>query len=371
MHDPRLDDLAQVLIGHSTRLQGGERILIEAIDAPEEMVVALMRAARRAGGVPVVTLKSSRLQLELLRAGEEDGLRLCGECEAYRMDRVQAYVGLRGSRNVCEMTDVPGPAMRLYEEHWLKPVHFERRVRHTKWVVLRWPSPSMAQQAQLSTEAFEDFYFEVCTLDYGRMARAMEPLVALMQRSDRVRLVGPDTDLRFRIQGIPAIPCVGEMNIPDGECFTAPVRDSVEGTLRINAPTLYRGTVFTDIRLRFAQGRIVEAEANHAAKLNEILDADPGARYVGEFALGVNPRITAPMLDTLFDEKISGSFHLTPGQAYEEADNGNRSAIHWDMVVVQTPDMGGGEIWLDDVLVRRDGRFVLPELEPLNPEQLL
>jgi aminopeptidase len=160
------------------------------------------------------------------------------------------------------------------------------------------------------------------------------------------------------------------MNIPDGECFTAPVRDSVEGEIRVNTATLYRGTVFTDVRLRFSGGRIVEARANHGERLNEILDADAGARFTGEFALGVNPRITAPMLDTLFDEKIAGSFHLTPGQAYEEADNGNRSAVHWDMVVVQTAQMGGGAIWFDDVLVRQDGRFVVPELEPLNPENL-
>lgn len=297
-------------------------------------------------------------------------MRLIGECEAFRMERVQAYVGLRGSRNIAELSDVPASAMRLYEEYWLKPVHFQIRVPKTKWVVLRWPSPSMAQQAQLSTEAFEDFYFEVCTLDYGRMAAALVPLQELIERTDQVRILGPGTDLTFSLKGIPAVGCAGKNNLPDGECFTAPVRDSVEGVIRFNTPTLYRGTVFNDISLRFAQGRIVEARADKTAKLNQILDADEGARYLGEFALGFNPYILRPMLDILFDEKIAGSFHLTPGQAYEEADNGNRSSVHWDMVMIQTPEYGGGELYFDGVLVRRDGRFVLPELEGLNPEHL-
>ena len=252
----------------------------------------------------------------------------------------------------------------------MQPVHYQIRVPQTKWVVLRWPSSSMAQQARMSTEAFEEFYFDVCTLDYGKMAEAQKPLAELMRRTDRVHITGPQTDLRFSIAGIPVIECSGECNIPDGECFTAPVRDSVEGEIGFNASTLYRGTVFEKIHLRFEQGRIVEVQSNENERLNEVLDADEGARYIGEFAIGFNPYITHPMLDILFDEKIAGSFHFTPGQAYEKADNGNRSAIHWDMVMIQTPEFGGGEIFFDDVLVRKDGRFVLPELEALNPENI-
>lgn len=370
MHDPRIDQLANVLVNHSTTIQSGENVLIETFDIPEEMTIALVRAVRAAGGIPLVSVKNSRIQRELIRAGEEATMRQIGGYEAFRMEKVQAYVGLRGSRNISEMSDVPDEAMRLYEEHWLKPVHFDIRVPKTKWVVLRWPSPSMAQQAQLSTEAFEDFYFDVCTLDYGKMARAQVPLIERLEKTDQVRITGPDTDLTFSIKNIPAKPCSGERNIPDGECFTAPVRDSVDGTIHFNTRTLYRGTVFNDIRLRFAAGRIVEATADKTDKLNEILDADAGARYVGEFALGFNPYITTPMLDTLFDEKIAGSFHFTPGQAYEEADNGNRSGVHWDMVMIQTPENGGGEIFFDDTLARKDGRFVLPELDGLNPENL-
>ncbi len=370
MHDPRLDHLAEVLIQHSTHLQQGEKVLIETTDIPEDMVIALIRAARKVGGMPVTSYKRSRIQRELLRGAQEQGMQLAGNYEAHRMQRVDAYIALRGSGNIAELSDVPAESMRLYETHWMKPVHHQIRIPKTKWVVLRWPSSSMAQQARMSTEAFENFYFDVCTLDYGKMAAAQKPLAELMRQTDRVRIAGPGTDLRFSIADIPVIECSGEHNIPDGECFTAPVRDSVEGEIRYNASTLYRGTVFDHIHLRFEKGRVVEAHSSDDASLNEILDADEGARFIGEFAIGFNPHITKPMLDILFDEKIAGSFHFTPGQAYEKADNGNRSAIHWDMVMIQTAELGGGEIYFDDVLVRKNGLFVLPALQGLNPDQL-
>ena len=228
----------------------------------------------------------------------------------------------------------------------------------------------MAQMADMSTEAFEDFYFNVCCLDYSKMDRAMDALVALMERTDRVRLVAPGTDLSFSIKRLPAVKCAGKLNIPDGEVFTAPVRESVNGVISYNTPSLENGFTYTDIRFEFKDGKIVKATANDTVRINQQLDIDAGARYVGEFAIGVNPFITFPMKDTLFDEKIAGSFHFTPGSCYDECDNGNRSSQHWDLVLIQTPEYGGGEMYFDDVLVRKDGRFVLPELECLNPENL-
>ena len=371
MHDSRLEKLADVLTTHSTKVQPGEYVLIEGFDIPEEMIIALIRAVREAGGIPLVEIKQNRIQRELLRDADEEGLKLIGEYEGYRMKKVQAYIGIRGSQNIAEMSDVPTEGMRAYEKHWLTPVHFDIRVSKTKWVVLRWPSPSMAQSAKMSTEAFEDFYFDVCTLDYNHMEKAISPLKTLMEGTDEVHITGQGTDLQFSIKDIPVIPCTGERNIPDGECFTAPVRESVKGVIHFNTPTLYQGTVFNDICLRFENGKIVEASANNSEKLNDILDTDPGARYIGEFAIGFNPYIHTPMLDILFDEKIAGSFHFTPGQAYEDADNGVRSSVHWDMVMIQTPEHGGGEIAFDGQLIRKDGKFVLPELEGLNPESLV
>ena len=369
MHDPRLDKLADVLTNHSTKIQQGEFVLIEGIDIPQEMVIALIRSVRNAGGIPLVELKQNRVQREIILGGDDAGIKLMGEYETYRMKKVQAYIGIRGSHNITEMSDVPSEAIQRYQKYWLRPLN-DIRVPKTKWVVLRWPHPAMAQQAKMSTEAFEDYYFDVCTLDYSRMGRAMVPLKSLMEETDEVHIVGEGTDLRFSIKGIPVIPCAGECNIPDGECFTAPVRDSVNGTIHFNTPTIYQGTTFTDIRLRFEDGKIVKATANNTERLNAILDTDEGARYIGEFSIAFNPYITNPMLDILFDEKIAGSFHFTPGQAYEEADNGVRSAVHWDMVMIQTPEHGGGEMFFDGNLIRKDGRFVHPALEALNPESL-
>lgn len=370
MKDPRIEKLADVLIQHSTKLQKGENVLIEAIDIPDALVIALVRKAAEIGANPLVTLKQNTILRELYTHLDDTGIQLVGELEAARMQKMQAYIGIRGSQNINELSDVPEAGMKRYQKFWWQPVHIDIRVPKTKWVVLRYPNASMAQLAQQSTEAFEDFYFNVCTLDYSKMSRAMDALQARMVAAGQVHLTGPGTDLRFSIKGIGAVKCDGSHNIPDGEVYSAPVKDSVEGVIAYNAPSTYLGTTFQNVRLVFEQGKIVQAEANHSARLNEILNTDEGARYVGEFALGVNPYILKPMLDTLFDEKISGSFHFTPGAAYDKTDNGNRSQVHWDLVNIQRPEYGGGEIHFDGELIRRDGLFVPDDLTPLNPENL-
>ena len=369
MHDPRYDHLAEVLTGYSTRLQSGEKVLIDTFDAPPEIIISLIRKAREKGAVPLVNLQSNVVNRELLREAEESQYQLIAEYEMVRMTGVSVYIAIRGSHNITEQSDVPSDRMKLAMK-LLKPV-LDQRVNKTKWVVLRWPTPSMAQMAGMSTEAFEDFFFRVCTLNYSKMEAAMKPLAALMNDADRVRIIGPGTDLNFSIRGIATIACSGQHNIPDGEVFTCPVRDSVQGHIQYNAPTIYQGTAFDSIKLGFKNGRITDATGNNTTRINEILDTDEGARFIGEFALGFNPFILEPMRDILFDEKIAGSFHFTPGQAYENADNGNRSQVHWDLVCIQRPDYGGGEIYFDDKLVRKDGEFVLAELKGLNPEDLV
>jgi aminopeptidase len=369
MHDPRYDHLAEVLTGYSTRLQRGEKVLIDTFDAPPEIIISLIRKAREKGAVPLINLQSNAVNRELLREAEESQYQLIAEYEMVRMKGVNVYIAIRGSHNITEQSDVPSDRMKLAMK-LLKPV-LDQRVNKTKWVVLRWPTPSMAQMAGMSTEAFEDFFFRVCTLNYSKMEAAMKPLAALMNDTDRVRIIGPGTDLNFSIRGIATIACSGQHNIPDGEVFTCPVRDSVQGHIQFNAPTIYQGTAFDSIKLAFKNGRITDATGNNPTRINEILDTDEGARFIGEFALGFNPFILEPMRDILFDEKIAGSFHFTPGQAYENADNGNRSQVHWDLVCIQRPDYGGGEIYFDDKLVRKDGEFVLEKLKGLNPENLV
>lgn len=371
MADSRYEKLADVLIGYSCSLQHGEKILIEAFDTPLPFVQTLVRRVAKSGGQPFVSLRSNALMRDLMVHGTQEQMTLIGEVEAQRMSHMDAYIGIRGNPNVAEWSDIPDQKMKLYRKHWWVPAHREVRVPKTKWVVLRWPDSAMAQLSNQSTEAFEDFYFKVCTLDYARMAKAMEPLRRLMEATDRVRIVGPGTDLRMSIAGIPAVGCGGENNIPDGEVFTAPVRDSIEGTIQYNTPSLYQGVTHERVRFTFQQGRIIDAESADTPSLLSVLDADEGARYIGELAIGFNPYITRPMKDILFDEKIAGSLHLTPGSCYEEASNGNQSQIHWDLVLRQTPEVGGGEIYFDDRLIRKDGQFVLPELQPLNPDQLI
>lgn len=371
MKDPRYTQLAKLLVQHSIEMKTGDKVLIEAFDIPPDFTAELIRVIAEEGGLPLASTYHQPVLRALYSAATEEQMQTIGEIERARMEAVDCYIGVRGSHNISELSDVPKDRMTLYEKLWWHHVHSEVRVPKTRWVVLRWPTPSMAQAAGLSTEAFEDFYFKVCAgVDYRKMAEAQKPLHELMNKTDRVHITGRGTDLTFSKKGIATIPCAGEANIPDGEIFTCPIRDSVNGVIQFNCETLYRGTVFNNIRLVFEEGKIVEATGSDTEKLNEILDADEGARYIGEWSLAFNPYILQPMKDILFDEKIAGSFHLTPGNAYEEANNGNKSQVHWDMVCIQRPEYGGGEIYFDEVLVRKDGLFVLPELAALNPDKL-
>jgi aminopeptidase len=370
MRDPRNARLARVVVEHSTQLERGETVLIEAFDVQDGLVLDLVDAAHERGAHPIVYLRSNAVNRALIARATERQLEIQAEVELAQMKHAQAYVGVRGADNSSELSDVPADRMALHSRIVAHPVHLDYRVNHTRWVVLRYPTPSMAQMANMSTEAFEDFFYRVCTLDYGRMAGAMQPLERLMSRTDRVHLKGPGTDLKFSIKGIGVVPCEGRRNLPDGECFTAPVRDSVSGTITYNTPSLYLGTTYDRLSFTFEGGRIVRATGDPQDRLDQLLATDEGARFIGEFSLGFNPFILTPMKDTLFDEKIAGSLHFTPGQAYGIADNGNRSQIHWDLVLIQRPEYGGGEVWFDGELVRKDGRFVLPELQELNPERL-
>ncbi len=368
MTDPRYAKLATLLVEYSTALKKGDHILLDMIDVPDEFSIELIRAVRKRGATPLVEVRHTRVNREILMGTNEKHSSTVRDVELYRMKKMQAYIAIRGSANANESSDVPSNLLSVYSKT-LRPV-LNYRVNKTRWCVLRWPTPSMAQSAGMSTEAFENFYFDVCTMDYRKMAKAMIPLQKRMQRADKVRLVAPGTDLSFSKKGIPAVLCQGLRNIPDGEVFSCPVKNSVNGIIQFNTPTIYSGTKFENVMLEFKNGKIVNASANNTKRLNEILDTDAGARYVGEFSLGFNPYILSPMCDILFDEKIAGSLHFTPGQAYEVADNGNRSAVHWDMVLIQRPEWGGGEVWFDGELIRKDGLFVPKDLQGLNPKNL-
>ncbi|WP_437206999.1 aminopeptidase [Planctomicrobium sp. SH664] len=368
MKDPRIERLADLLISHSCALKAGERVLIEAFDLPEpDLVCRLVEKAAAAGAQAFVSWKNNTILRSLYQSATREALQLTGELEAAAMAKMDAYIGIRGTSNSEELSDVPGSQLDLVQSCIWQPVHINLRVAKTKWVVLRYPTASFAQAARMSTAAFEDFYFEVCTADYKLMAQNQEPLKRRMEAADRIHIKSPDTDLQFSVKDIPVVTCNGRRNIPDGEVFTAPVRDSVNGIITYNAPSRYQGVIFERVCFEFKNGKIVNATCQgETRRLNEILDADEGARYIGEWSLGCNNNVKRPMLDTLFDEKIGGSLHFTPGNAYATADNGNRSQVHWDLVLIQTPAYGGGEVWFDGELVRKDGRFLPEDLVPLN-----
>ena len=369
--DPRNTTLAKQLVEYSVKLQPGEKIYLEIKGLHAlELGKALVRAATEAGGVPFWYYNDEELGRQFIKHANQEQFQAWGRFHRPIMEAVDAYIAVRGSSNPFDLSDVDAEHMKWHDQAYWDEVHIPVRLKK-KWCVLRYPNPAMAQLAEKSTESFADFYYDVCCLDYAKMSRAMDPLAALMERTDRVHITGPGTDLHFSVKGLPAVKCDGGRNIPDGEVYTAPVKDSMQGHIAYNAATMRAGARFENIRFEVQDGKIVKATCDgDDEKLNEALDVDEGARYFGEFALGVNPYITKPMLDTLFDEKIGGSFHLTPGNAYEAAFNGNKSALHWDIVNIQTPDWGGGEIRFDDVLIRKDGQFVLPELVGLNPENL-
>ena len=370
MHDPRIDQLARTLVRYSTQVKKGDFVWIDCFDVPNYVAQAMIRAVVEAKAHPLIHIHDTAVTREMMLHAADDQYDLIGAHNLELMKKMDCYIAVRGSNNITENSDVPAEKMKMVMAK-LRPLQNER-VNNTRWCVLRWPTSAMAQQAGMSTQAFEDFYFKVCCVDYARMAAACEPLAARMRRADRVHIKGPgETDLIFSIKGVGVVPCCGDKNIPDGECFTAPVRDSVNGVLHYNTPTVYNGQSFENVRFVFRNGRIVEASCQgDSAKLNDILDTDEGARFIGEFAIGFNPHITHAMKDILFDEKIAGSFHFTPGRCYEETENGNRSEIHWDLVCIQRADHGGGTIAFDGEIIRKDGIFLAEELKGLNPDQL-
>ncbi len=369
--DPKERELARLLLRHSVKARKGELVMIHGVGTDcLGLVQAIMEEALHMETAPYFRFSEPEIQRAFLHRTSKTTLDRLREFELSLMEQVDCFIGIRGSRNIFELSDVPPRKMDQFNKLYASPIR-NIRINRTRWCVLRYPNSAMAQLAGQPRAAFKDFYFRVCTLDYPAMTRAMRPLKNLMERTDVVEIKGPGTDLRFSIKGIPTLPCGGEKNIPDGECFTGPVRESVEGTVSYNTPSVWEGKPYDNIRLKFREGRVVEAEAGsreQTRSLNKVLDQDEGARYVGEFALGFNPEIRHPMRDILFDEKISGSFHMALGQAYSETDNGNVSALHWDMVCIQRKDYGGGEIYFDGKLIRKDGLFVPKSLQKLNPK---
>jgi len=370
MKDPRIAKLASLILDHSVKLQKGENILIELTDNGEDLAAELIRQAYERGANPFLNIINKRLQREWIAGSNVEQIRRQAKYDMPRMEDMHACVSIRGTLNSAEWSGIPAEKMEYYQSEYNKPVSIELRLNTTKWCVLNWPGPILAKNSGMNTDDFEDFFFQVCCVDYKEFGRKMQVLADRMEKADKVHIIAEGTDLTFSVKGQPAVVSDGINNIPDGEISCGPIRDSANGYITYNAPSEYMGFNHQNVRFELKDGKIISATSNNSARTNAVLDTDEGARYIGEFAIGLNPRITRPISDTLFDEKATGSIHFTPGNAYANSFNGNRSAVHWDLVQMHTPEFGGGEIWFDDELIRKDGLFVPDYLQCLNPDEL-
>lgn len=362
----KLKELASLIVNYSIRVEKDERVLIttQSLET-REFVSYLIEEIYRNGGVPCLKINDPILGARLAEKNNEGRIELLKKIQENEVELFDSFINIRYATNDYENKNVSGEMSKKLSQALLPSS--DVRVNQRKWVLLNYPSLLDSYKAKMTSTEFMEFALRVMTVNYKSMSELIKPLKKLMDKTDKVRIVSPGTDITFSIKGMGSIPCVGEMNIPDGELYSAPVKNSVNGTITYNTPSPYQGRVYNHVSLEFKDGKIINATCDDDnEKLNEIFNTDEGARYVGEFSLGFNPEILYPMGDILYDEKILGSIHFTPGQAYKDCYNGNDSGIHWDMVLIQRKDYGGGEIYFDDVLIRKDGMFVLEELKPLN-----
>ena len=370
MNKQKLNKLANTIINYSLHLKENSRVVVSFTKEATPLVEELIKEAQKIKAIMVLNMYDPKLNARLLEKSTDNRLEHLKKIKEFEVENYDAYIQIRTENNDYERKNIPKEIIKKFGA--MTQAVDDIRINQREWVLLNYPTDLDAYKSKMTSDEFNDFALEVMTVDYQKMSIDIEPLKILMEKTDKVRITSPGTDITFSIKGMPAIPCCGEKNIPDGELYSAPIKDSVNGTITYNTPSPYQGNVYNNVSLTFENGKIIKATCDgDNEKLNEIFDTDNGARYVGEFALGFNPKILYPMGDILYDEKILGSLHFTPGRCYADCDNGNVSSIHWDMVLIQREDFGGGEIYFDDVLIRKDGKFIPEELKILNYDEEL
>jgi aminopeptidase len=339
--------VARTIARHALVIRPGETVVVDALDECEELIIAVIDAVNAEGGLPYLLHQSLRVRRSWLMAATTEQMELWFDHNLAVRQRADCILMIRGQDNWSELADVPAPTLRYFGNLHIR-LGREGRKPGARTTVIRYPSKSLAQQRGMSTDAFANLFFKVSAMDFKTLR-------------------APDTDLSFSIEGLNTNISAGTWNIPDGETAMQIVRESAQGRIKYNVPSSHQGLVFRDIALTFENGRVVAVEADEREKMKAILDTDDAGRYIGEFAIGVNPYLRPHMIDTLFDEKMAGSLHFTPGGTDAE---GNTSQVHWDIVQSHLSHYGGGEIYLDGKLWRKDGLFVDKALERLNPDQL-
>ena len=364
--EEKIRKLASTIVHYSLALKKDEKVLINyQSDVSKDLIKYLIEEIKAVGAVCYLNHIDPILNSMVSEITTKERMKLLKDYQSFENEHFDAFIQIRYAVNDYEGKNINPKIIHELGE-FLKDEQDER-INNKRWVLLNYPSILDAYKAKMKIDEFREFAFDVMTVDYRLMSEAILPLKELMDKTDKVRIVSPKTDLTFSIKRMKSIPCTGDKNIPDGEVYSAPIKDSVNGTITYNTPSPYQGNVYHNVSLTFENGKIIKATCDEGEEaINKIFDADEGARYIGEFSLGFNPKILYPMGDILYDEKILGSLHFTPGRAYKDCYNGNDSSIHWDMVLIQREDFGGGEIYFDDVLIRKDGMFVLDELKPLN-----
>lgn len=364
--DERLKKIAYSIVNYSLKTKSKEKILItvQSIEA-NPLVKCLIEAIFMCDAIPYVTIFDQEISTLLLEKTNEDRTQLLKDISWFEVDHYDSFISVRYSTNDYEGKNIN--ANILMNLGLAIEEASDIRINDKKWVLLNYPSTLDAYKAKMKSDEYYNYALDVMNVDYQQLNIDVEPLKKLMEQTDKVRVTGKGTDITFSIKDIPVIPCVGTKNVPDGEIYVAPIKTSVNGVIMYNTPSPYHGNIYNNVKLVFKHGKIIEATSDdNNEALNKIFDTDEGARYVGEFSIGLNPLIKYPMGDTLYDEKIIGSIHFTPGRCYRDSYNGNISSIHWDMVLIQREEYGGGDIYFDDILIRKDGLFVLEELKHLN-----
>ncbi|MBE6124211.1 MAG: aminopeptidase [Erysipelotrichaceae bacterium] len=368
MKDNRLTILAHILLDHSLQIEKGDNFVLKAPYSAKPLILEIVNYANEIEANAFVTITDQDITRKLMQGINKETALINNEIETLKFSKMKGLITIREEEKETDPIDIETLTMIGKIN---KPLN-DTIINEKRWVLLEWPTELAAQKVNMSYEQYYDFVLDVCTLDYVSMGKKAQVLKDLMEKTDKVRIVGPNTDLSLSIKDCKAVICRGERNIPDGEVYVGPIKNSINGKITYNVKTKYQGKSFENICFEFKDGKIIKASANAYNKaLNKILDIDEGARYIGEFSLGFNPIIKKEIGNILFDEKMCGSFHLTPGQCYKRSNNGNNSQIHWDLVCSQLEEFGGGQIYFDDVLIRDNGIFVLEELKCLNPDKLL
>lgn len=366
MVDPRIKKMANVLVNYSLQIKKGDLFVIQGSELAMPLIKEIYKEALRVGANPEVFLTPTGTKEIFFKEASEEQLSFVSPLRLHMIKSIDAILNIMGGYNTKELSGVDPKRIALNAKA-NKEINdiFNERVNSgdLRWCLCQYPTHSGAQESNMSLDEYTEFIFEACLLNeddpikaWENVKKNHERIIDYLKDKDFIEIKSKDTHLKLRVGGRKWINCFGDNNFPDGEVFTAPIEDSIEGHIRFSFPGIYMGKEIEDIRLTFEKGKVVKAGAAKGEDLlHALLDTDEGARYIGEFAIGTNYGIKKFTKNMLFDEKIGGTIHLALGNAYGESGGKNKSVIHWDMLC----DMkDGGEIYADGELFYKDGKFL-------------